>query len=38
MRTLTTFSVLFWVYGKRVIKNQVNIYLRITLNGMRVNS
>lgn len=37
MRTSTTFSVLFWVYGKRVIKDQVNIYLRITLNGKRVN-
>lgn len=37
MRTSTTFSVLFWVYGKRVMKDQVNIYLRITLNGKRVN-
>ncbi|WP_418603605.1 site-specific integrase [Hwangdonia sp.] len=37
MRTSTTFSVLFWVYGKRAIKGQVNIYLRITLNGKRVN-
>lgn len=37
MRTSTTFSVLFWVYGKRVIKDQVNIYVRITLNGKRVN-
>ena len=37
MRTSTTFSVLFWVYGKRVIKDKVNIYLRITLNGKRVN-
>lgn len=37
MRTSSTFSVLFWVYGKRVIKDRVNIYLRITLNGKRVN-
>lgn len=37
MRTSTTFSVLFWVYAKRVMKDQVNIYLRITLNGKRVN-
>ena len=37
MRTSTTFSVLFWAYGKRVMKDQVNIYLRITLNGKRVN-
>lgn len=37
MRTSLTFSVLFWVYGKRAINNKANIYLRITLNGKRVN-
>lgn len=37
MRTSSTFSVLFWVYGKRAVNNQANIYLRITSNGKRVN-
>ncbi len=37
MRTSSTFSILFWIYGKRAVNNTANIYLRITLNGQRVN-
>ncbi|MBA6151573.1 MULTISPECIES: site-specific integrase [Gelidibacter] len=37
MRTSSTFSILFWVYTKRAIKNQTNIYVRITVDGQRVN-
>lgn len=37
MRTSSTFSILFWVYGKRAVNNKANIYIRITLNGIRVN-
>ncbi len=37
MRTSSTFSILFWIYGSRVIDNKSNIYVRITLNGKRVN-
>lgn len=37
MRTLSTFSILFWVYGKRAVNNKANIYVRVTLNGKRVN-
>lgn len=37
MHTSSTFSILFWVYGKRAINNQTNIYVRITVNGKRVN-
>lgn len=37
MRTNSTFSTLFWVYGKRAKNNQVNIYVRITVNSKRVN-
>lgn len=37
MRTLSTFSILFWVYGKRAVNNKANIYIRVTLNGKRVN-
>ncbi len=37
MRSSSTFSVLFWAYGKRAVNNQANIYVRITLNGKRVN-
>lgn len=38
MRSTTTFSILFWVYAKRVDKNNLsNIYVRITLNGQKVN-
>lgn len=37
MRTSSTFSVLFWVYGKRAVNNRANIYVRLTQNGKRVN-
>lgn len=37
MRTSSTFSILFWVYGKRAVNNKANIYIRVTLNGKRVN-
>lgn len=37
MRTSSTFSILFWVYGKRAINDLTNIYARITVNGKRVN-
>lgn len=37
MRTSSTFSVLFWVYGKRAVNNKANIYVRLTQNGKRVN-
>lgn len=37
MRTSSTFSILFWVYGKRSVNNKANIYIRVTLNGIRVN-
>jgi len=37
MRTASTFSILFWVYTKRAKNNQAKIYVRVTLNGKRVN-
>lgn len=37
MRTSSTFSILFWIYGTRAINNLTNIYVRVTLNGKRVN-
>jgi integrase/recombinase XerD len=38
MRSSTTFSVLFWVYSQRADKNNLsNIYVRITVNGKKVN-
>jgi len=37
MRTSSTFSVLFWVYGKRAANNRANIYVRLTQNGKLVN-
>nr|WP_299382978.1 site-specific integrase [Allomuricauda sp.] len=37
MRTTQTFSILFWVYAKRAQNNQSNIYVRITVNGKKVN-
>ena len=38
MRCSTTFSVLFWVYSQRADKNNFsNIYVRITVNGKKVN-
>lgn len=37
MRTSLTFSLLFWVYAKRGQNNKSNIYIRITVNGKKVN-
>lgn len=37
MRTSSTFSILFWIYASRAVNNQTNLYLRLTLNGQRVN-
>lgn len=37
MRTSSTFSILFWIYANRAVNNQANLYLRLTLNGQRVN-
>jgi len=38
MRTKTSFSILFWIYNKRVDSNQeAQLYARLTLNGQRVN-
>ena len=38
MRSSTTFSVLFWIYSQRADKNNLsNIYVRITVNGKKVN-
>jgi len=37
MRTSTTFSILFWIYSKRVKNNETSIYARVTVNGKRVN-
>ncbi|MDY7396607.1 site-specific integrase [Aureibaculum sp. 2210JD6-5] len=37
MRTYSTFSILFWIYSNRAKNNLTNIYVRITVNGKRVN-
>lgn len=37
MRTLSTFSVLFWIYTKRAKNNLAVIYARITVNGRKLN-
>lgn len=37
MRTLSTFSILFWVYSKRSKNNQAPIYARITVNKKKLN-
>jgi len=37
MRTSSTFSILFWIYATRAVNNKTNIYIRLTLNGQRVN-
>ena len=37
MRSTQTFSILFWVYAKRAQNNKSSIYIRITLNGKKVN-
>ena len=38
MRTQTTFSILFWIYTKRIDANgQTSIYVRVSLNGKKLN-
>ncbi len=37
MRSRSTFAILFWVNTSRVKNNKVTVYLRITVNGKRVN-
>ncbi len=37
MRTLSTFSILFWVYSQRAKNNLAIVYARITLNGRKLN-
>lgn len=37
MRTTSTFSILFWAYTSRAKNNQANLYVRITVNGKKVN-
>jgi len=37
MRTTSTFSILFWVYLKRIKNNQVPLYARITVDGKKLN-
>ncbi|MEX0360436.1 MAG: Arm DNA-binding domain-containing protein, partial [Allomuricauda sp.] len=38
MRTKTTFSILFWLYTKRIDANgKAGLYARITLNGNKLN-
>lgn len=37
MRSTTTFSILFWIYAKRIRNNQAPLYARITVDGKRLN-
>ena len=37
MRSLSTFSILFWVYSKRSKNNLAPLYVRITVNGTKLN-
>lgn len=37
MRTVSTFSILFWIYTKRAKNNLAVIYARITINGKKLN-
>lgn len=37
MRTSSTFSILFWIYTKRIKNNQAPLYTRITVNGKKLN-
>lgn len=37
MRTSSTFSILFWIYATRAVNKKTNLYLRLTLNGQRIN-
>ncbi|MCP4977941.1 MAG: hypothetical protein GY931_17470 [Maribacter sp.] len=37
MRTFSTFSILFWIYTKRIKNNHAPLYARITIDGKRLN-
>ncbi|MGW9684907.1 site-specific integrase [Flagellimonas sp. 2504JD1-5] len=37
MRTSSTFSILFWIYSKRVKNNQAPLYARITVDRQKLN-
>ena len=37
MRTISTFSILFWMYSKRMKNNQAPLYARVTVNGKKLN-
>ncbi len=37
MCTTSTFSILFWIYAKRIKNNQAPLYARITINGGKLN-
>jgi integrase len=37
MRTSSTFSILFWVYAKRIKNKQAPLYARITVNQKKLN-
>jgi len=37
MRTSSTFSILFWIYAKRIKNNHAPLYARITIDGKRLN-
>ena len=37
MKTVTTFSILFWINASRAINNEAEIYARVTVNQKRVN-
>ncbi len=37
MRTSSTFSILFWIYAKRIKNNQAPLYARITVDKKKLN-
>lgn len=37
MRTSSTFSILFWIYAKRIKNNHAPLYARITVDGKKLN-
>ncbi len=37
MRSTTTFSILFWIYAKRTKNNLAPLYVRITVDGKKLN-
>ncbi len=37
MRTSSTFSILFWIYAKRIKNNQAPLYARITVDRKKLN-